>query len=272
MKISKMLIGGFLILAAILIMVPFIWMVASSFKMNADIFTAHPTVLIRHFYYENYVKLLRETSFVRWFLNTIGVASGTTIIGAFVCSMAGFAFAKYKFRGKEVLFSFILASVMVPQIVTAIPAFALMINIHWINTYQALILPLTADAFGVFFMRTYISTVPGELLDAARMDGAHELIIFFRIVIPIVRPAIGALAVFLFLNQWIQYLWPLVIVQTSTMFTLTLGLAALYADVYTVDYGMLMAGAVLATLPMIAFFVLTQKQFVVGLTQGAIKE
>jgi ABC-type glycerol-3-phosphate transport system permease component len=259
-----------LILGTILTFGPFYWMVVSSFKPQGEIFTATLQLVPSRPTLEHYGNLLARTGFLRWTFNSIVFALGTTALSLFFSSLAGFAFAKYEFRGKRALFAIVLASVSIPQFVTIIPVYGLMVKLGLTNTYLGLILPFSVNALVIFLMRQYIMGIPSELLDAARIDGTSEFGIFHRVIVPVIRPAMGAAGIFVFLNTWNQYLWPLIMVQSNDMMVAPVGLATL-STLYVIEYGQIMAGATLSTLPILALFVLMQEQFVAGLTSGALK-
>jgi ABC-type glycerol-3-phosphate transport system permease component len=263
-------IYGVLILGTILTFSPFYWMVASSFKPQSEIFTSTLHLVPSNATLEHYASLLAKTKFLRWVLNSVVFALGTTTLSLFLSSLAGFAFAKYEFRGKSALFAVVLASVSIPQFVTIIPVYGLMVRLGLVNTYWGLILPFSVNALVIFLMRQYIMGIPSELLDAARIDGSSEFGIFHRVIVPVIRPAIGAAGIFVFLTTWNQYLWPLIMMQSNDMMVAPVGLATL-STLYVIEYGQIMAGATLSTLPILALFLLMQEQFVAGLTSGALK-
>jgi ABC-type glycerol-3-phosphate transport system permease component len=267
---GRILIYVVLILGTILTFGPFYWMVVSSFKPQGEIFTATLQLVPSQPTFEHYRNLVARTGFIRWTFNSIVFALGTTALSLFFSSLAGFAFAKYEFRGKRMLFAVVLASVSIPQFVTIIPVYGLMVKLGLTNTYWGLILPFSVNALVIFLMRQYIMGIPSELLDAARIDGSSEFGIFHRVIVPVIRPAMGAAGIFVFLNTWNQYLWPLIMVQSNDMMVAPVGLATL-STLYVIEYGQIMAGATLSTLPILALFVLLQKQFVAGLTSGALK-
>jgi len=193
-------------------------------------------------------------------------------LGICLCSIAGYAFAKYDFKGKNLIFWMILGTVAIPQFVTIIPIFVIMVRSKLIDTYGALILPFSVNAFGMFLMRQYIAgAVPDALLDAARIDGCSEIGLLFRVVFPVVKPGLAILAIFLWLDSWSSYFWPLIMLKSQNRFTVPLGLATLYANPWNIRYELLMVGAFLSTLPMILVFVFMQENFVSGLTKGALK-
>ncbi|MCL5074611.1 MAG: carbohydrate ABC transporter permease [Chloroflexi bacterium] len=265
------LIYTILIIFLLLTIAPFYWTVVSSLKEPAELFSPRPSLIPQKPILDNYFHLLKTTELSRWMLNSGVVAAGSTLLGIFFSSLAGYAFSKYRFAGRDFLFWVVLSSVSIPQLVTIIPMFALMARIGWLNTFQALIIPGAANAFGIFLMRQYIDSVPDELLDASRIDGCSEFQIYWQVILPVVRPALGALAIFLWLTSWNSYLWPLVMLHTSDMYTMPLGLATLYANPWNIEYGPLMAGSILSILPIMIIFIAMQKQFIVGLTQGAVK-
>jgi ABC-type glycerol-3-phosphate transport system permease component len=266
----RLLIYGLLILGTVLTFGPFYWMIVSSFKPQGEIFSASLQLIPSTPTLEHYRTLLTKTEFLRWLFNSIVFALGTTAASLFLSSLAGFAFAKYEFRGKAVLFAIVLASVSIPQFVTIIPVYGLMVQLGLVNTYWGLILPFSVNALVIFLMRQYILGIPSDLLDAARIDGSSEFGIFTRVIVPVIRPAIGAAGIFIFLTTWNQYLWPLIMMQSNDMMVAPVGLATL-STLYVIEYGQIMAGATLSTLPILALFFLMQEQFVAGLTSGALK-
>lgn len=250
---------------------PFVWMVSASIKPHHEIFSYPPTLVPREFILSNFSKLFNLIPFFRQFLNSVIVSVSYTLLTLFLCSLAGFAFAKYTFPFKSVLFVIILASMMIPIHVTLIPLFVFMARMGWVDTYRAVIIPFSASALGVFLFRQYMITIPSELLDIARIDGCPELGIYFQIMLPLARPVIGVLTIFFFMTSWNNLLWPLIILNSEEMYTLPLGLAGLLGSYEVLDYGPLIAGAFLAVLPIIIIFLAMQKQFISGLTLGAVK-
>ena len=219
----------------------------------------------------NYRNLWKAVPYNRYFINSVFIATASTLLTLFFCSLGGYAFAKYQFRGKKILFGILLASMMIPFQVLLVPLFGLMYDIGWLNSYKAIIIPFSVGAFGVFLMRQFIVTIPSELLDAARIDGCSEFGIYYRIVLPIIKPALGALTIYTFLSSWNGYLWPLIVLRDEVKYTLPIGLANL-VGIYRQDYGMLMAGTLLSLLPIIILFLAMQREFVQGITLGGVKE
>ncbi len=219
----------------------------------------------------NYRNLWKAVPYNRYFVNSVFIATASTLLTLFFCSLGGYAFAKYQFRGKTILFGILLASMMIPFQVLLVPLFGLMYDIGWLNSYKAIIIPFSVSAFGVFLMRQFIVTIPSELLDAARIDGCSEFGIYYRIVLPIIKPALGALTIYSFLSSWNGYLWPLIVLRDEAKYTLPIGLANL-VGVYRQEYGMLMAGTLLSLLPIVVLFLAMQREFVQGITLGGVKE
>ena len=219
----------------------------------------------------NYRNLWKTVPYNRYFINSVFIATASTLLTLFFCSLGGYAFAKYQFRGQKILFGILLASMMVPFQVLLVPLFGLMYDIGWLNSYKAIIIPFSVGAFGIFLMRQFIVTIPTELLDAARIDGCSEFGIYYRIVLPIIKPALGALTIYSFLGSWNGYLWPLIILRDEAKYTLPIGLANL-VGIYRQDYGMLMAGTLLSLMPIVILFLAMQREFVQGITLGGVKE
>lgn len=267
----SIIVLALLVLFAVITLVPLYWMVVSSFKPQREIFSLTTTWWPKQPTLDNYVGLFQATNFGRWLANSIFVTAAATLLGIFLSSMAGFAFAKYEFRAKRLLFWLALGSVSIPQIVTIIPIFNWFSRIGLTDTYFVLAVPPAINVFAVFLLRQYIAGLPDEMLESARMDGITEWGLYWRIVVPLIRPGMGAAAIFLWVGTWSAYLWPLIMVQSNEMFTLPLGLATMYANPWDLDYGRLMAGAVMSTLPITVAFLIMQEQFIAGLTQGAVK-
>jgi ABC-type glycerol-3-phosphate transport system permease component len=259
-----------LIGAVFLTAVPFIYMVSASFKPQYEIFTFPVKLLPDNPFMDNYVTLFSETLFVRWFFNTFFVALSRSVLSLLLCMLAGFAFAKYDFPLKQFLFIFILASLTLPFEILLVPLYKLMVGWGWLNTYWVLIVPFAASAFGIFLARQYCLALPTELMEAARMDGASELGIFFSIALPNLKPAIAVLGIIFFNGAWNDFLWPLIVLNDRNLYVVNLALPTLRGP-YGDQYGLVLAGAVLATLPVILIFVTMQRYFIEGLMAGALK-
>jgi ABC-type glycerol-3-phosphate transport system permease component len=263
---------GILVGAAILSLLPFYWMLMSSFKPLDDILTIPVLLLPPRPTLDNYNVLLTTTLFPRSVLNSLVVALANVLIQTFLCALAGFAFAKYRFRGRGVLFTLVLGTVMIPVSVQLVPNYILMGRLRMLDTLLALIVPPAANAFGIFWMRQYMYSIPDELLDAARLDGANEFGLFWRIVLPVARPALGALALFIFTTSWNEFLQPLVYLRSQERFTVQLMIASIFRTRFQQNFHLLMAASVLAVIPMTVLFFTVQRQFIAGLTVGALKE
>lgn len=207
----------------------------------------------------------------RWYVNSLFVAFATVILGVFFDSLAGFAFAKYAFPFRRPLFAILVATIMIPIPVTLVPTFFVFAKLGFYNTYAALIVPGMVSAFGIFLVRQYVQTIPDDMLSAARVDGASDFALYRHIVLPVARPVLAALAVFRFIWQWNTYLFPLVLTNKDSMKTVQLGLATMQDAYGTVDYGLQMAGATLAVLPILLVYAVMQKHFIHGITLGSVK-
>lgn len=260
-----------LVLILIVAVLPLLWALSSSFKPVAEIFVYPPKLWPTHGTLQNFTDLFKNVPFPRWLWTSLWVSILATALAVFFCSLGGYAFAKYHFPGQRVLFDIMFSSMMIPFAVILIPLFVEMAKIGWADTYVALIVPWVAPAFGIFMMRQFIiQAVPDQVIEAARIDGASEFGIFCRIVLPMVRPALGALAVWNFLNSYNSFLWPLVVLSSEEKFTLPLGLNSLVGT-YSREYGLVMAGTILAAVPTILIFLALRKQLIEGLTVGSVK-
>lgn len=270
---GSVLLYAFLTGLAAFALLPFWWALVSSFKHNTEIYAYPPRLLPPRIDFTNYANLFGKQFFPRWFANSVALAMTSTFLVLFFCSLAGFAFAKYDFRLRNVLFAVMMGSVMIPFQLTMTPLYAEMNALRWLNTYWAVIVPEMAPAFGIFLMRQYMVTIPSELVDSARIDGCSEFRIYAQIVLPLARPALGTLAIYSFMGSWNSYLWPLIVLRDAQLYTLPIGLAAMQGQVVlkSVDYGMVMAGALVSAVPIIIVFLLMQRQFISGLTLGAVK-
>jgi multiple sugar transport system permease protein len=262
---------GVLIVAGIIAIVPFLYVVSTSFKDTAALFSYPPEWIPSEPTAINFQTLLEDHPFFRWTLNSLIVASAVTIIKVIIDSMAGYAFAKMSFPGRDALFLVVLMTLMVPFAATLIPLFIIIRNLNLTNTYLGLILPALASPIGIFMMRQFIESLPSDLENAARLDGCSDFQIFRRVILPLMKPGLVVLGVFTFMTQWTSYLWPLVISTREDMLTLTVGVQSL-RSLFTVNWGVLSAGAVLSLLPLILVFLFLQRYFIAGSIAGALKE
>jgi len=285
-----------LVPGAIVFLAPFAWLLSSSFKHIGDIFAWPPQWIPHDPTFDNYKVFLgvghlpaalqaRSAEFVgRWFINSLFVASSITILQLFFNSLAAYAFAKRRFPGRDLIFVMFLATMMIPGQVTLIPTYLVLKHVPlyggndifgngghgWLDSYYGLIAPGAVSAFGVFLLRQYMVTIPDELLDAARIDGASEFSIYWRVVMPLARPALAATGIFTFIYAWEDFFWPLIIISSPDHYTVPLGLA-LYVVRNRTSWDIVMAGSVLATLPMILIFAVFQRHFIRGIAITGLK-
>ncbi len=261
-----------LLALSLVFLFPFYWLAIAAFKSQSQIFATPPTWLPSPWEWGNLVDIYRQTNLIRAFVNSAVIAVGHVTLALFLCSLAGYAFAKYPSApGARKLFAFVLGTMMIPHAVTLIPTFVILMKLRMINTYWAMILPGAAGAFGIFWMRQYIAAhVPDDLLSAARIDGCSEFGIYWRVVVPIAKPALAALGIMLLIGSWNNLMWAFVILRTEDMQTLPLVIYLLQGETRT-PFGMLMAGGLLTTLPLVVGFLLFQRQFISGITAGAVK-
>lgn len=258
--------GGAMVFA-----LPLFWTLVWSSWDTAGIFSYPPKFLPGHVFADNLTGLGNSIGAVRVTVNSLAVAILSTAGALFFSSLAGFAFAKYRFRGRTVLFYLMLTTLAFPGQITYVPLFILMSHLNWINTYQALIVPFLVPALGVFLMRQSIEAgVPDEMLESARIDGASELRLFVQIVLPTLLPSLAALAILLFSSRWNDLFWPLVMARTNDMYTLPVALATLIGQ-QSQPYGQLMVGSAISTIPPLVLFLSLQRYFIKGITLGAIK-
>lgn len=254
-----------LILGSSLMLLPFLWMVSTSLKLPREIFTFPPTWIPSEFAWSNYTKALTAMPFGRFYLNSLVVAIAVTLLTILTSALAAFAFARLRFRGRDTLFLIYLATLMIPFTVLLIPNFVLIRQFNWYDSYQALILPPAFSAFATFLLRQYFRGIPQELDDAARMDGASSFRIWWQIIMPNSAPVIAALAIFVFLGNWNEFLWPLVVTNSPEMRTIPVGLSAFQGQ-FNVRWELLMAAAVVAMLPIIVVYLFAQQWFIKGIT------
>src|SRR4051794_22068770 len=268
---TDLLIYAVLILAALAFILPFYWMIVSSFRPTAQFFQLPIPLLPNPPSLDNFETLFARTQFVRGMVNSAFLALVAVILQVWFCALAGYTFAKLRFKGRQQLFIGILVTMMIPLGVGLIPNFIIMARIGWVDTYRALIVPGIANAFGIFWMRQYCLSLPDELLDAARVDGAGEFGIFSRIVLPVIRPALASLAIFVFLSSWNDFLQPLVFLRSEDKFTVQLWLSIVDRTGNMNQPALVMAGSLLASIPIIALFAALQRHFIAGLTAGSVK-
>ncbi|MDB5081616.1 MAG: hypothetical protein JWP00_3540 [Chloroflexi bacterium] len=260
-----------LIMGAGLMLLPFIWMFATSFKPSPEIVAWPPTFIPQKPTLENYGKVFELMPFGRYFLNSLVITLICMVTICLTSSLAGYIFGIFRFPGRNILFIIVLATAIVPFETYMIPLYLLMKELNAIDTYQGLMAPYFIMSFGIFFMRqNYIAFLPEELLDAARIDGAGEWKIYWQIVIPLSSSALAALAIYAFISVWGAFIWPLLITNSSDLKTVELGLAG-FQTAYTVEYGPLMAGSVICLLPILVIFIVLRRQIIESVAMTGMK-
>ena len=257
--------------ALVMVIAPFAWMVLGSFKGEGELRRVPPTWLPESASLDNYTQLFAQLDFGTYFVNSAIVAVVVTAGNLLFCSMLGYALAMLNFPGKRVLLLLVLATLMIPGVVTFVPLFVLVANAGLIDSLPGLFLPFLAAPFGVFLMRQFISGLPPDLLDAGRVDGASELGIFARIILPLCGPALATLGILTFLGSWNNFLWPLVVAQTEKTYTLPVALALYSTGQNNTQYGLLLAGACVVVLPLLVVFLVFQRHFIEGIATTGIK-
>ena len=250
---------------------PLYGMYVTALTPTFDTIKTPPDLIPIHASLENFQRLIQKAKdYPRWFANSLVITLSVTAFHVFFDTLAGYAFAKKRFPGRDILFAVLLATLMIPPQVTLVPLYVVIRSLGLLNNLLAVILPGTARVLGIFLMRQYIRTLPTEIEEAARIDGASEIGIFWHIILPLCQPAMAALAIFTFVFYWNDFIWPLITLQRSENFTLPVGVASLQGEFGT-DYGVIFAGAALAALPILLFFLLFQRYFLEGVRLGALK-
>lgn len=265
--------GSHVVLAvgAVLMILPMLWMLSTSFKPPAEIPIWPPHLLPQAPTLENYTGIFQVAPFGRFFLNSAGLSLAATISVAFTSLVAGAIFAKYTFPGRGFLFMLVIATAIVPFESYMIPLYIQLIPIKWINTYQGILLPYLIMAFGIFLMRQHIaSAIPTELLEAARVDGASEWWILFRVITPLSSSALGAVGIFAFIQMWAAFIWPLLIANSQLLFNMEVGLTA-FQFRFSSDYGKLMAGSVISVVPMLVIFLILRRRIIESVALTGLK-
>ena len=259
-----------LIAGALLMVLPFWWMLVTSVRLPEEVYSFPPDFWPAVWHWENYRKVLEAAPFFRFFGNTLLVASVITTGNLLMSAMAGYAFARLEFRGRDLLFWLFLASMMIPGQVTMIPVFVLMARLGWIDTYLGLTVPGLVGAYGIFLARQYFLNLPADLENAARLEGANEWQVFWHVALPLAKPVLLVLGVFTFMGAWTDFLWPLLMTNSLSMRTLEVGLSV-FKTQYTVNWPLQMAASMLIQLPIILLFVFTQRYFTRGIVLTGMK-
>ncbi len=268
-KLEQTVVILLLILGGIIVSVPFIWMISSSFKPESEVLAIPPTLLPKNPTLENYINLFTNMNFLLYLKNTLIVVI-FSFLGLLFNAMAGYGFAKFNFKGREKIFYLVLATMMIPGQVTMIPVYLLLNSMGLTNTMAGIVLPGLAVAFSIFLFRQFMTTIPTDLIEAARLDGAGEFYIFFRLVMPIAKPIFAVQGILTFIAGWNSFLWPLIIANDQSLYTLSVGLSLLKGQ-YANNFALQMAGAAFMVVPIVIIFSLFQKYIVEGFTMSGIK-
>ncbi len=262
---------AFLIVISLFMLLPFIWMLSTSLKPADEIFAIPPIFISRNMDLHAYIFIQQDYDILRIVGNTFVIAFAATALRLFFCALGGYGFAKFKFPGQAALFAFLLGTMVIPNAVTLVPVYLIMRDLKWIDTFLPLIIPGAASAFGIFFMRQYISSLSEEIMDAARIDGAGEFAIFVRIVLPIIAPGLTSLGLIFFMGSWNDFMGPLIYLKSQDMFTLPLLIRSMIGPVGRTVYDVQMAASVVSLIPLLIIFLVFQRRFLEGITAGAVK-
>ncbi len=271
MNVKKFTLYAFLIISGVLTFLPFWWMVMASFMPDGQASVYPPPLIPEQFTLHQFYTLLKRLNVARYFFNSMFLAVTITCISLFFNSMAGYAFAKYRFKGKNQLFKLLLSSMIIPAQVTMLPLFLMLKSIGVINTYLAIIIPGLANIFGIFLIRQYAFSIPDSLIEAARMDGASDFQIYYRIILPLCVPILVTLGLFTFLAVWNDFMWPLIALTDNEMYTMPVALANLMGE-HTRDPELMMAGSFITVLPVIVVFLFLQRFYIRGIMLSGVKE
>ena len=269
-KSHAWLVNGALAAIALLSLAPLAWMASVSFMPRGEASHFPPPFLPSAATLDNYLEMFGRTGMARNFANSLVVSVAITVGSLLFNTLAGYAFAKLRFAGRERVFQALLAALVIPAQVAMLPLFLLMKQLGLVNTYAGVVVPALAGVFGIFLVRQYARSIPDELLEAARIDGAGEWRIFFRIVLPMLKPVLVTLAIFTFMAAWNDFMWPLIVLTDQAHYTLPVAMASLSRE-HIMDVEMMMAGAVVTVLPVLALFLLLQRYYIQGLLLGSVK-
>jgi multiple sugar transport system permease protein len=264
---------AYLLLTAIAVsmVLPFLWMISTSLKPPPEVIAWPPNLIPREPTWENYTGLFSAAAFHRFFLNSLIVSLLSTVSIVFTSALAGFVFSKFRFPLRDLLFLLVLATAMVPLEVYILPLYVQMVKVKWLNSYQGLVAPYLIMSFGIFFMRQNIGhSIPDELIDAARIDGASDWRIFRTMILPLSASAMSALAIFAFMQAWAAFIWPLLVVKRQEMYTMELGLG-LFQNRFTIEFGLISAGSVVSFIPVVVVFLLFRRNITRGITLTGLK-
>ncbi len=269
--LGRFLIHAVLIVLAFSMLAPFLWMISTSLKIRGEVFTVPLEWIPRSLHFENYPNALSAAPFPRFFLNSL-IIGVSIVLGRLVfCSMGAYAFARLRWPGRDTVFLAYLSTMMIPGQVTLIPSFLIIHWLGWMNTYYALIVPGFASAFGTFLLRQFFLTIPGELEDAARIDGCNRLLILRHVILPLSKQALAVLSLFTFMEAWNEFLWPLLVTNSDSMRTVQVGLSVFKDQFYIIQWPELMAGTTVVTLPVLIVYLLAQNYLIEGIAMSGLK-
>lgn len=269
-QLSKIFIHGFLIAMVVITILPFVWMILSSFKSTAEILNQDQAFFPKEFITTNYTKVNDQFNFMQYFFNSVVVVTAITVLSSYTSAICGYVLGKYNFKLKKLSFAIVMATMMLPWCVTIIPRYFIIKEIGWLNSYKALIIPALFSGFGIFMMKQNMASIPNEMIEAARMDGCNEFYIFHRIVIPMSKNGIFAIAIFQFLWSWEDYLWPYLVISSPSKQLIAVGLK-LFNGQYQTDFGALFAATAISIIPVVIVYLLLQKRFVEGVASSGLK-
>jgi multiple sugar transport system permease protein len=269
--LTGLLIHGLLIVVALVFLLPFAWMVLSSLKTTGELVQTPPTILPAVPRWANYADVFAKVPFARYYLNSTIMTTGRVVGQLLLCSLAAFAFARLRFPGRNVLFIALLLALMVPAAATLIPNFIILRQLHWIDTFQGLIIPTLYSAFGTFLLRQYFMTIPQDYQDAAVIDGANPLQVYWHVFLPLARPALAAFGLIVALWSWNDFLWPLVVSNSSDTEVLSVGIALFNNQLSNTTLALMMAAATMSVVPMLVIFFIAQRHIIEGIAIGGVK-
>lgn len=275
--LEKAGIHAILILASLLSIFPFIWLISTSLKGNSEnIFAYPPQIIPQDFTFENYIGVWKRVNFIAYFMNSMIVAGATVVLNLLLSALAAYPLARMQFRGKKFAFFAVLATIMVPFQAIMLPVYLITLKLNMVDSinnfmgYLGLVMPFAVSAFGIFLMRQAFLTIPKEMEEAAIVDGCNVLQVFFKVLLPMIKPSLAVLAIFTFIGSWGEFLWPSIVLTKESMYTLPVGVNNLQG-MFSSNWRFIAAGSILATIPIVIFFLAMQKYFISGETEGAIK-
>ncbi len=269
-NVKKIILYTVVVLLAVITFLPFLWMISASFMHPGESSAYPPRLFPSDFTLMHYKDLFTRLNLTTYLLNSLVISLGVTFFSLFLNSMAGYAFAKYRFAGKKKIFSLLLSSMIIPGQVTMLPVFLLLKSLGLINTYWAIIIPGMASIFGIFLIRQFAMGIPDSLIEAAKIDGAGDTEVYLRIILPLCRPILLTLGIFTFMGTWNDFLWPLIVMTDSSKYTMPVALANLMGE-HVQDTELMMAGSVLTILPVVLVFLALQKYYIKGIMMGSVK-